>query len=216
MNGYKHLFFDFDGTLCDTFEGICEILDLTFERFGLRVPRENYPRYVGPPLSETFVKLFGDRDKAYEAIAFFGKNYADRRAIYKTRLYDGIAETLRALKEKGYRVHVASCKKQEDAEELLRYFGIAEEIDFVSGLCYNIRESKREVLAYAVETLGADADDCVMIGDTVYDADGAQALGMDCILCLWGFGDYDAIDNDNIVFRAQTPRQIAEFFNVAT
>lgn len=203
MKRYKHLFFDFDGTLCNTFEGIEEILDLMFEHYGMSVPKENYPRYIGPPLSETFVSLMnGDRTRAYEAVAYFGKLYVERNALYKTVLYDGIADTLRRLQALGFRVHVASCKKQEDAEALLRFFGISQTIDFVSGLCYNVRETKREVLEYAMRQLGARVEECVMIGDTVYDADGAQALGMDCILCLWGFGDYPKIENQNIVFRA--------------
>ncbi len=44
-----------------------------------------------------------------------------------------------------------------------------------------------------------------MIGDTRFDVEGAEELGMDCILCLWGFGDYPNIKNKNVVYRAKDP-----------
>ncbi len=50
-----------------------------------------------------------------------------------------------------------------------------------------------------------------MVGDTIYDVEGAQELGIDCILCLWGFGDYAAISNDNVIFRAKTPYDVVKY-----
>ena len=78
-------------------------------------------------------------------------------------------------------------------------------------MCYNVRETKREVLEYALNELGATADECVMIGDTDFDVDGAAECGMDCIVCKWGFGNYGNMKQKNIVFFASTPQQVVEF-----
>ena len=94
---------------------------------------------------------------------------------------------------------------------LLKRFGLFDYVEFVSGLCYNVRETKRAVLEYAVNELKADIKDCVMIGDTRFDVEGAEEIGMDCILCLWGFGDYDAIKNSNVVFRAKDPYEVEKY-----
>lgn len=203
---YRYLFFDFDGTICDTSEGIYATLDDVFAHYGLDVDKSAYPRYIGPPLSDTFEKLFGDRDKAYEAVAYFRKKYCEGN-IRLTRLYDGIAETFASLKAKGYKVCVATCKKEEEAIALLHEFGIADSISFVSGLVYHLRETKSEVLAHALDKLGANADECVMIGDTSFDVDGALDVGMDCIVCKWGFGDIAAMKQPNMVFFASTPAE---------
>ena len=111
----------------------------------------------------------------------------------------------------GVKTGVATCKKHEEAEHLLEYFGVKDDIDFVSGLVYNERETKAEVLRYALDKLGISADDCVMVGDTIYDVEGAQEVGMDCILCLWGFGDYENIHNKNVIYRAKTPYDVIDF-----
>ncbi|MEG2413965.1 MAG: HAD-IA family hydrolase [Clostridia bacterium] len=212
MKNYKYLFFDFDGTLCDTYEGVCEILDLTFAHFGVEVDKTTYSRYIGPPLSDTFSKLLG-KEKTAEAVKFFQENYCEKKAIFKTKLYDGIAPTIEKLKEMGYFIGVATCKKHEEAEMLLKYFGIEKNIAFVSGLCYNIRETKRAVLQYAIDKLGLDVNECLMIGDTIFDAEGAESVGMDCLMCLWGFGDYKNMSCSSIVANIEKPSQIIDFVN---
>lgn len=210
MGKYKYLFYDFDGTISDTYDGVAEVLKKTFEHYNLDVDEPMYRKYIGPPISETFASYLGE-EKAYEAVDFYRQNYVDTGAIYKTKLYEGIKETFISLKQKGYKILVASCKKHEEAIMLLKLFGVYEYIDFVSGLCYNVRETKKEVLEYAVQQLGCDIKDCVMIGDTKFDVEGAEELNMDCILCLWGFGEYDKIKNANVVYRAQTPYDVEKY-----
>ncbi len=207
---YKYLFFDFDGTICDTSEGIYKTFREVFPHYGLDVDESLYHRYIGPPLSDTFYSYFKDKDKAYEAVALFRSIYTTKY-IGTTKLYDGIEESFRALSAAGFKVCVATCKKHEEAVGLLRKFGIYDCVTFTSGLCYNVRETKKEVLEYALENLGATADECVMIGDTDFDVDGAAQCGMDCIVCKWGFGDYDKMNQKNIVFFASSPQDVVDF-----
>lgn len=208
----KYIFFDFDGTISNTYEGVADILSRTLDKYNLDIPVEDYTKYIGPPLSDSFTKLLGDRDKAYEAVAYFRGLYVGEKAIYKSSLYDGVYDMLKDCHEmQGITTGVATCKKHEEADELLRYFKVKDYIDCLSGLVYNVRESKEDILGYAIDSLGVTPQDCVMVGDTIYDVEGAEKLGMDCILCLWGFGDYDNIHNKNVVFRAKTPQDVTKF-----
>ena len=207
---YRYLFFDFDGTICDTSEGIYATLDDTFAHYGISVDKSLYPRYIGPPLSETFESYFGDRDKAYEAVAYFRKRYCEGN-IELTKLYDGVAELFVRLSRDGYKVCVATCKKEEEAIALLKKFGVYDSVTFVSGLVYKLRETKEEVLRHALDVLKVPVSQCVMIGDTGFDADGALAVGMDCIICKWGFGDLPAIRQPNVVFFADAPEDVERF-----
>ncbi|MCR4952406.1 MAG: HAD hydrolase-like protein [Solobacterium sp.] len=49
------------------------------------------------------------------------------------------------------------------------------------------RETKEAVLRYLLDKIGTE-DKAVMIGDTVYDVEGANALQIPCIAVTWGFG----------------------------
>lgn len=213
MSRYKALFFDFDGTICDTYDGIEQIFDLTFAHYGLDIPRSQYRKYIGPPLNETFEALLGSSQRAYEAVDFFRLKYDEENAIFRTKLYDGIAQLLAHLHSIGYTVAVATCKKEEEAIRLLRHFGVDKDVDFVSGLRYHERETKAQVLRHGLDMLHVTAENCLMIGDTHFDVDGAAEVDMDCALCLWGFGDYDAIHSPNVVVRVQSPQQLADWLD---
>ncbi len=207
----KYVFFDFDGTISNTYDGVCDILKRTFDKFGVDVDETLYSKFIGPPLSETFEKYIG-KDRAYEAVGYFRELYVGEKAIYKSKLYDGVKEMLAECNAmSGVTTGVATCKKHEEADHLLEWFGVRDSIEILSGLVYNVRETKAQVLRYALDKYSIQPQDCVMVGDTVYDVEGAEELGIDCILCMWGFGDYQTINNKNVVFRADTPYDVIKF-----
>ena len=54
----KSIFFDLDGTLTDSGEGIFNCAELALRHFGLPIPsRQEMRVFVGPPLRETFAKF---------------------------------------------------------------------------------------------------------------------------------------------------------------
>ncbi|MCI8325565.1 MAG: HAD-IA family hydrolase [Clostridia bacterium] len=208
---YKYLFFDMDGTISNSYPGIAEALDAAFEHYGLDIDRSSYRKYIGPPLSDTFRDLLGE-DRAYDAVAWFREYYINNGCILNNPVYDGIPETMKELKERGYILGIASCKKHEEVVMLAKHFGIYDYMTCISGLVYGVREEKAEVLQYAIDSMGVAARDCIMIGDTVYDIEGAAQVGMDCILCSWGFADERAV-GDNIVYTAGNPSDLIKFFD---
>ena len=48
-------------------------------------------------------------------------------------------------------------------------------------------DTKESVLRRAMEALGADLDNSVLIGDTKYDVIGAKAVGIDCVGVRFGY-----------------------------
>ena len=72
----KAIFFDLDGTLTDSGEGIINCATLALEHFGLPVPsREEMGVFVGPPLDRTFIQFGVPEDQAQEAVRVFRSRY---------------------------------------------------------------------------------------------------------------------------------------------
>ena len=72
----KAIFFDLDGTLTDSGEGIINCAVLGLQHFGLPIPSRDEMRvFVGPPLDQTFIKFGVPEDKAQEAIEVFRGRY---------------------------------------------------------------------------------------------------------------------------------------------
>ena len=72
----KAVFFDLDGTLTDSGEGIINCAILALEHFGLPIPsREALRVFVGPPLDQSFINHGVPADKTDEAIREQGRWY---------------------------------------------------------------------------------------------------------------------------------------------
>ena len=72
----KAVFFDLDGTLTDSGEGIINCAILALEHFGLPIPsREALRVFVGPPLDQSFINHGVPADKADEAIRVYRSRY---------------------------------------------------------------------------------------------------------------------------------------------
>ena len=191
MAQYRYVFFDLDGTISNSYEGIARSLDATFEHYGIKVDKSLYPAYIGPPLSDTF-RLYFPAEKVSEVVGWFRDNYV-KGDIFRNPVYEGIPQVMAELKKRGYVLCVATCKKQEEAEMLMKHFGIDKYLTYVSGLTYGVREQKAEILEYGMQKVGAARENSVMVGYTIYDIQGADLAGVDCILCKWGFTDERAL-----------------------
>ena len=129
----KAIFFDLDGTLTDSGEGIINCATLALEHFGIPVPsREKMRVFVGPPLDQTFIKFGVPAGKAQEAIEVFRSRY---RTVgkFENFPYPGIRETLQTLKEQGHRLFVATSKPEVLANEVLAHFDLARYFEQIAG-----------------------------------------------------------------------------------
>ena len=74
---YHYIFFDLDGTLTDSKEGILNSLRYAFDKLGEPVPPEStLIKFIGPPLQDSFAEFCGfSAERAAEAIAVFRERY---------------------------------------------------------------------------------------------------------------------------------------------
>ena len=122
--------------------------------------------------------------------------------------YEGIRELLSRLTADGYDLYVATSKPEPLAVEILRRFELDSYFTIIAGATYDhTRENKEDVLRYLLEKCSADMRP-VMIGDTVFDVDGARKLGIDCIGAAWGYGDPEEMEAHQAVGIAKDPEDL--------
>lgn len=97
---YNAVIFDFDGTICDTGEGIMKSAKYALEAFGYKVgDYEELKYFIGPPLLITFQEKFGaNAAKADELVRKFRERYTNK-GVFESELYEGIKPLLAALKK---------------------------------------------------------------------------------------------------------------------
>lgn len=209
----KAIFFDLDGTLTDSGEGIINCAILALEHFGLPVPsREELGVFVGPPLDKTFMQFGVPEDKTQEAIDVFRGRYLVV-GKFENVPYPGIADLLNALKQQGHRLFVATSKPETTAIEILHKFELAQYFEIICGATLDgTRSHKADVIAYLLNQIGPQ-EDMLMVGDTEFDVVGAAAHGIPTIGVAWGYGKVDAMEQAGAMAIAHTMEQLQMIIN---
>lgn len=190
MQNKKYLLFDLDGTVTNSAPGIIDSAVFAIEKMGFAVPPMSVLKsFVGPPLRYSFTHYVGMTEaQAEEAIAIYRENYA-AGGIYNNSLYDGAKEFLKKAKDSGKVLLLATSKPEKSVFVVLDYLGIREYFDYVSAASFTPElDSKTAIVGRAIAMCGASKDDCVMIGDRLYDCEGAANNGIPCIGILNGSG----------------------------
>ena len=195
---YKYALFDLDGTLTDPSLGITNSIMHALEKMGRDIPpREELYCFIGPPLVTAFQEFLGlTAEEAEQAVVFY-REYFSVNGLFENTPYEGIAELLAKLKERGVTLAVATSKPEKFAVRIIEHFGLAEYFTLVCGASMDSSRSKKgDVIAYTLGHLGvteADKSSVLMIGDRHHDIEGAKENGLASAGVLWGFGDEDEL-----------------------
>ena len=176
--------------MTDPAEGITNSVLYALKLRGIEEKRDNLYDFIGPPLADSFRKRYGfSKEEAMRAIRDF-RVYFEAKGIYENALYAGIPALLCDLKKSGSSLVLASSKPEVFADRILRHFGIRPYFDAVCGaeMDEKGRVEKEDVIAYALETCGAETRACVMVGDRKFDILGGKANGLATVGVLYGYG----------------------------
>ena len=213
MKKYEVIAFDLDGTLTNPERGLVAGFRYAFDKLGIKYEsRESLKRFIGPPLFDEWKLCFGlSDDECNEALRTFREFY-DVFGWRENDLYPGVREMLEGLKASGKKLVVATSKPEKVANKVLRLFDLARYFDFISTATIDKkRDKKREVLEYALESIGSpDKSACIMVGDRVYDAEGAKLVGIDSLGVLYGHGSRDEILGAGFNYIVNNPIEILD------
>jgi len=209
----KAIFFDLDGTLTDSGEGIINCATLALEHFGIPVPsREEMRVFVGPPLDQTFIQFGVPADQANEAIRVFRSRYTTI-GKFENFPYPGVQEMLQTLKKQGHLLYVATSKPENMALEVMEKFELAPYFDQICGATLDgSRSHKADVISYLLQKIG-DVEKAIMVGDTAFDVIGAAAHGIPTIGVSWGYGKVTDMENAGAIGIANSMDELVELIN---
>ena len=208
-----YILFDLDGTLTDPMVGITRSVQHALRAYGIEVEDlQDLCPFIGPPLKDSFMKYYDfPEEQAQEAIGRY-REYFAVTGIFENRVYDGITEMLKKLKEDKRTLLVATSKPEAFAVQILEHFHLARYFDWVCGASMDEKRVKKgDVIAYAMETAGIkDAKEAVMVGDREHDILGAAQNSMDCVGVLFGYGSRQELEEAGAKRIAATVEELEE------
>ena len=215
---YQYIIFDLDGTLIKSEEGLYDSITYALEKSGVHPgDRKDMKRMIGPVLWESFQKFYNmSAEEADRANAYFTEFY-DREGIYNASVYEGVEQMLKTLQNAGMILLVVTAKPRDMAETVLNHTGIDQYFQAVIGPARgNKKTDKGSLLKEALSFLAKTGTDhfqkehAVMVGDRMFDMQGAAEAGIRSVGVLYGYGDRHELTDAGATLLADTPADVVK------
>jgi pyrophosphatase PpaX len=114
------------------------------------------------------------------------REYQTDRYLGGIRLFDGVTETLAALRERGVKTGLVTSRLANSTYKALDHFGLRESFDVILTVedCTKFKPDPAPILL-ALARLEAAPARTIYLGDTVHDILAAKAAGVYTILADW-------------------------------
>ena len=188
----KLLIFDMDGTLVDSSLTIARAINAVRKNLSLPpMDEQTILEKVNDPHLNPARYFYETESFTPEHEAWFSGYYTDHHEE-ELQLYDGIKRLLMELKEKGFKLGIATNAYRISTKQSLQHLEIIELFDGIA--CYDdVKQGKPhpDMLIKLLGELNIEAKDAIFVGDSERDALAAKALNMDYIMVNWGFSEYE-------------------------
>ena len=194
LSAYRHVVWDWNGTLLDDTWLCCEALNqiLVEEKKPLLDP-ENYRQIFEFPAIKVYHKLGFPID-----LPTFEKLSARFMAAYESRkhactLHDQALEVIEKLSAHGLTHSVLSAYEHERLQNTLHGMNLQQHFIKACGGGDIYAHSKEDRARSHLADLSHHPDEVLFIGDTAHDFEAAQAMGVDCLLIAHGYQHPDRL-----------------------
>lgn len=191
---YKCVIFDLDGTVLDTERmNLIPLQRLIKEELNIDMPYESLLKYKAYEGKKTLKDLgFKDINTSYEKWVKYVNEFEE-----SATLYEGFDSVIKTLHEKGILCGIASSKTKKQYEIDFLPTGLHTYMkSVVLSEDTKMHKPHPDPLLKAVDKLNELPENCIYVGDTIFDYKSSKTAGMDFALALWGASDLTGIKAD--------------------
>lgn len=187
LKEYKHIIWDWNGTLFDDTALCVDIINGVLKRRNLPpLSIQRYREIFTFPVKKYYAKAGLDFNKF--SFAELGKEWMDEYEERKLEcnLHKGAGEVLEFITANKKDQSILSAYSQHTLIEIVKHFKLEHFFSHVVGLDNIYAASKVDLGKKLMEKLGNGKGEVLLIGDTVHDHEVANEIGADCILIANG------------------------------
>jgi phosphoglycolate phosphatase len=184
---YKHIVWDWNGTLFDDVNLSVELVNGLLVKYGLKtISYELYRDIFQFPVKNYYAAAGFDFEKlSFEVI---GKEWIDGYEERKLECgnYPGAAQLLEKISNLGIGQSILSAYSQHTLEEIVEHCGLTKHFTHLYGLDTIYAPSKVDLGKKLMNELGHKKGETLLLGDTEHDYDVSVEIGADCALIASG------------------------------
>ncbi|RDU37679.1 pyrophosphatase PpaX [Neobacillus piezotolerans] len=208
-NGIDTILFDLDGTLIDTNDLIINSFMHTLNRYyPNKYTRDDVLPFMGPTLRETFEPM--NPEAVEEMIATYRDfNHANHDLLVKE--FTGVFETVKALKEGGYKLGIVTTKMHDVVLKGLKLSKLDQFFDVIIALDH-VTNAKPdpEPIMLALEQLGSKPETAIMVGDNYHDILAGKNAGTKTAAVAWSLKGREYLEKFEPDFMLESMADILE------
>ena len=130
-----------------------------------------------------------------------------------TPLYEGVYESLLRMKDKGYRLAVATGKSRRGLDRVLSETSLEKVIELSRGADETKSKPDPLMLEQILQVTGVSAQESIMVGDTSYDLEMAQNIAMPSVAVSYGMHSVESLQAYNPVLVVDKLAEIEDWLN---
>lgn len=188
--------FDMDGVIADSEYFNVKAKHIQLQQAGVETDWHYHDKFFGTTHEFMWTEMKKEFGLKKEVSYYIDQWVKVRKQLIEEeglKLMPGVVDLIRGLKEKGFKLAVASSSLKEDIIENMNLFGIADCFDaLISGAECENGKPDPEIFLKAAKALGRKPAECVVIEDSTAGIQAAKSAGMFCI----GYAPEDAARQD--------------------
>ena len=187
INSYKHIIWDWNGTLLNDVDYCRRIINRILVENNLpELSLEKYREIFTFPVQDYYKAAGLDFSKT--SFEVLGKDFIDEYEEKKLScsLHENTIEILSTIHQKGIKQSVLSAYLHDNLVSILNHYNLTQYFDKIIGLDNIYAGSKTHLGLTLVDQLNLPKKDILFIGDTLHDAEVAEAMGVKSILIAHG------------------------------
>lgn len=217
MGQFEYIFFDLDGTMIDSGDGITLSVQYALKKMGIIEKELSALKvFVGPPLKDSFMYYYGLSDEEAEKAISYYKIYYESRGILRCWPYKRVEKLLSFIENSGRKAVIATSKPELFARRIVQHLHMSEMFEYIAGASMDGKIIKKsDVIAYAMKEIGADDPSRIlMVGDRKFDVIGARTNGIKTAGVLYGYGSYPELLDAGADYIAKNVSELAEVISI--
>lgn len=184
----RHIFWDWNGTLLDDAWLCRDVMNVMLRKRGMEeMTAQRYQEIFDFPIVHYYERLGFDFEmESFERLGReFISAYETRR--HEASLYEDVRQALETVESlEGVGQSILSAYQHDTLVTLVKEHELDEFFHTLHGHQHIYPVGKAPQGREALESLGLDPEETVLIGDTSHDKDVAEELGMQCVIIPGG------------------------------
>ncbi len=194
---YKHIMWDWNGTILDDLQINFEIENTLLKKRGLREMKsiEEYHGIFTFPIIRFYEKMgFDLENEKFEVIAR-DYTYEYEKRFHEAEIFEDCEGVIRHFTSLGINQIILSMTERKWLFSQVAFHGIDHLFSDILGTGDIYANSKVSIAQNWMKEMNADPAQVLFIGDTTHDLEVAQSIGCDCVLISRGHNSRESLLN---------------------